>query len=553
MKRYNLLLIPLITVMLSNCVTVKTKNSIEKLIDRHPNIISVVEHWGFEDDDYYWYEIQFYRRFSLDIKMENGKRLFLSYIHPSNPKAPFNLYLIGKSTFEILHFSGKETNHWVGIPIDFIAINIGVQINSVSDVIENYDLIFNFTDSLTKLADIDDIDVKNEIISGLEYSYSLGGYRLIKHIQPIITGEDKWYILNVTYDEVPNAKKFEELAEIAMDRIRRYFHYREGVEGNQLTSLTVPDGVTVIGPVEFQSNQLSSVTIPDSVASIGTGAFQDNRLTSITIPDSVISIGSGAFQNNRLTSVTIPDSVTGIGAGAFYNNRLTSVTIGNGVTSIGKYAFFKNQLTTVTIPDSITFVDLYTFSDNQLTSVTIPDSVTGIGAGAFYNNRLTSVTIPDSVTRIEGSAFENNRLTSVTIPDSVTSIWGSAFSNNPLTSVTIGKNVTAIGRCAFFKNQLTSVTIPDSVTSIGAGAFEKNLLTSVTIPDNVTSIEFRAFSNNPLTGITIGANVDIEADISWRWGRDRGSYRSFPAFYNGNGKKAGVYTYNRNRWSYSAR
>jgi hypothetical protein len=540
--------------MLSNCVTVKTKNSIEKLIDRHPNIISVVEHWGFGDDDYYWYEIPFYRWVSLDIKMENGKRLFLSYIRQSNLKAPFHLILIEKSTFEILHFSREETNHWVGIPIDFIAKNVGIQLNSVDDVIENYDLIFTFTDSLAKLADIDNINVKNEIISGLEYSYSLGGYRLINHIQPIITDEDKWYILNVTYDEVPNAKKFEELAEIAMDRIRRYFHYREGAfEGDQLTSVTVPDGVTVIGPVEFQGNQLSSVTIPDSVTSIGTGAFQDNRLTSITIPASVTVIGSGAFQNNRLTSITIPDSVTGIGAGAFYNNQLTSVTIGNGVTPIGKHAFEKNRLTSVTIPDSITFVDLYTFSDNQLTSVIIPDSVTGIGTGAFQGNRLTSVTIPDSVTKIEGGAFENNLLTSVTIPDSVTSIWGSAFSNNLLTSVTIGNNVTAIGRCAFFKNQLTSVTIPDSVISIGAGAFEKNLLTSVIIPDNITSIEFRAFSNNPLTDITIGANVDIEADISLRWGRDRGSYRSFPAFYNENGKKAGVYTYNRNRWNYSAR
>jgi hypothetical protein len=460
-------------------------------MDKHPDIISVVEHWGFEDDDYYWYEIQFYKWVSLDIKMENGRRLFLSYIHPSNLKAPFYLNLIGKSSFEILHFSGKKTHHEVGIPIDFVEKNIGIQLSSVDDVIGNYDLIRCFTDSLTKLADIDDIDVRNRIISDIEHSYFYS-YWWNKYIQPIITDEDKLYILNITYDEVPNAKRFEKFTQIAVNRERRYFHYKTGVfEGNQLTNVTVPNGVTAIGPVEFQSNKLSSVTIPNSVISIGPGAFQDNQLTSITIPDSVISIGPGAFQNNQLTSVTIPDSVTSIGPGAFWDNQLTSVAIGNGVTSIGEYAFW----------------------NNQLTSVIIPDNVASIGEYAFSDNHMTSVTIGSGVTIIEGMTFYNN--------------------------------------------QLASVTIPDSVTYIGFEAFKNNLLTSVTIPDGVTRIRYGAFGNNPLTSITIGANVDMEAVSNFGrrsdWIKDRSSYYSFPAFYNGNGKKAGLYTYNGKRWSCSTK
>jgi hypothetical protein len=101
----------------------------------------------------------------------------------------------------------------------------------------------------------------------------------------------------------------------------------------------------------------------------------------------------------------------------------------------------------------------------------------------------------------------------------------------------------------------TDIEIPSAingirVTSIGR-AFENKRLTSVTIPDSVTSIGRDAFSSNQLTSITIGARVTIEASSTTRGDRDTSSYGSFRAFYNRNGKKAGLYTYNRNRWSYS--
>ena len=111
---------------------------------------------------------------------------------------------------------------------------------------------------------------------------------------------------------------------------------------DNVTSVTIPNSVTIIGERAFYGCELTSVTIPNSVTSIGDYAFVlSGKLTLINIPNSVTSIGQNAFNNcPNLTSITIPNSVTSIGQNAFAVSGLTSITIPSSVTSLGNSSFF---------------------------------------------------------------------------------------------------------------------------------------------------------------------------------------------------------------------
>jgi hypothetical protein len=222
--------------------------------------------------------------------------------------------------------------------------------------------------------------------------------------------------------------------------ITKYSLEEWGVDKTKLTSVTIPDSVTVIERGAFAyCCSLVAVTIPSSVTVIREEAFhQCSSLAMMSIPDSVTVIERRAFGYCcSLVAVTIPSSVTVIEAGVFSGCRsLATVSIPDSVTVIEGCAFSNcRSLATVSIPNSVTTIGKFAFDEClSLVAVTIPDSVTIIEAYAFYYcTSLTAVTIPNSVTVIEEKAFFRcSSLTAVTIPDSVTNLAIDAFMNCPI-------------------------------------------------------------------------------------------------------------------------
>ena len=385
---------------------------------------------------------------------------------------------------------------------------------------------------------------------------------------------------------------------------------REGTSGAYAYSLLSNGTVTI---TEYTGNATETKTPAEieghPVTAIGSTAFYlCNNLTSITIPNGVTTIGSNAFLNcYGLHSITIPDSVTTIGSGAFvgcdslkdvyYSGsqaQWEQIQIVDGIEALGDIQVHCSGEPEITVVLRATSGDYaYTqFSDDTVTitdykgnaaQLQIPTQlggypVTAIGENAFEGcYGLTEITIPDSVTAIGDSAFAMCAdLTSVSIPDSVTTIGSGAFvgcdslkdvyysgsqaqweqiqivdgiealgdiqvhcSGEPEITVVLratsgdyaytqfsddtvtitdykgnaaqlqiptqlgGYPVTAIGENAFEGCYgLTEITIPDSVTAIGDSAFAMCAdLTSVSIPDSVTTIGSYAFADcQSLTG-----------------------------------------------------
>jgi hypothetical protein len=189
---------------------------IYKLIIANSDIQSIEECWG-------WYGTggDLRKPLALDVKMKDGKRLFLSYIYSPSLNAPFYLDLVGESTFFINYYSRKESSYKGsgvvhGIPIELIEQEEGITLNCVDDVVKNYDQIYNFIGTLCKLTTIG------------------GRFNELKNAKPIeFTDENKrnegyryrWRIFNVEFSRLPDYHMFHYMNK-ASDRETRYLHRR---------------------------------------------------------------------------------------------------------------------------------------------------------------------------------------------------------------------------------------------------------------------------------------------------------------------------------------
>lgn len=99
--------------------------------------------------------------------------------------------------------------------------------------------------------------------------------------------------------------------------------------------------VTAIAPRAFWQSQVTEVQIPNSVTMIGDAAFADaSQLTSITLPLGLTAVSRYMLAGTALKSVVLPEGVTDIGMGAFEDcTDLRTVFLPVSLKTIGEGAF----------------------------------------------------------------------------------------------------------------------------------------------------------------------------------------------------------------------
>ena len=144
----------------------------------------------------------------------------------------------------------------------------------------------------------------------------------------------------------------------------------------KLTSVTIPNTVTIIGPSAFSDNEINRIVFGTGITEIGMWAFANNKLTSVTVGNNVKMIKEGAFDSNQLTEIILPNNVSTIEVNAFDHNPIQTISIGTGIKNLGMYAFGAHinstTLTTVTIGSNVNI-----------------NNLSGLDAGFinFYNNQ----------------------------------------------------------------------------------------------------------------------------------------------------------------------
>ncbi|MDD3305899.1 MAG: leucine-rich repeat protein [Acetobacterium sp.] len=421
--------------------------------------------------------------FTLDY--ESSREGAYSFFNPPNGdtimKYAYNGINIGTNTLE-LTFTLSEFKQILAN--DSITMKFYVHANS--SVAPSW--IFFKTAQLSSLATGTDDESNSDYL----YTDIVGGIRITEYV-----GSGG----NVTIPASINGKTVLEIGDEAFAGLW------------ELTSITVPNGITSIGEFAFESNEnLISANLPNSITHIGWGAFGNcSSLTNINIPTGISSLDDTFYGCLSLKNVIIPENIKTID-GAFHRcSSLTNITIPKSVTSISGFAFDEcSNLKEINVNvDNAAYSSVngvlfdksrstIIFHPSKSTEVNLPESLTHIGENAFGGStNLTNITIPDSVTDIGYYAFHDcSNLININIPEHITAIESNVFDGcSSLTSITIPNSVTSIKRGAFARcSTLANIIIPNSITEIGYGAFmECSSLTDIIIPSSVRNIAFLAF------------------------------------------------------------
>ena len=290
----------------------------------------------------------------------------------------------------------------------------------------------------------------------------------------------------------------------------------EGSFGNNsgILTVTIPDSVTYIGDMCFQSSTLTGFTDFESSKFKAVDGVLYNKLAS---GNSIIRYPV----NKAGDSFTITSDVSQIGENAFcYCKNIKNITFSGvpNITVISASAFEE-----CLVLEKIGYSDLDQYNH-------LPDSLILIESYAFYRcENLMNMCMPGGLRMIDESAFRNCGFSSVKLNDGITSLDSTAFSNcHNLTGFIYynkelgglepfavidgvlykdGKNPTLV--CYPGGKTDKEYTLLDKVTAIEYGAFMGNTyLTTFTANEKINSISYVAFSGcSGLTTVHLKPNV----------------------------------------------
>ena len=269
--------------------------------------------------------------------------------------------------------------------------------------------------------------------------------------------------------------------------------------GKKLVTVKLPANLESIGYAAFAGcYQLTSITLPETLSLIDDYAFSGSALTSIEIPESLMFMGKGVFSRCEnlvtavikggevgdfaflgdfsLNNVQIGGNVRNIGAGSFNGcTALTTLNIANNckMSHIGEEAFINSGLENINISSlGLGTIGDWAFAQTNLSSISLTDGMSHLGEGAFaHNHLLTNVVFPKPAT---GHSSGNGPLgpsRAHIVPQTLERVYDFTFAGDELLNPgrMLPDGVISIGGYAFYNvsNEIDTMCLPQSLVSLG--------------------------------------------------------------------------------------
>lgn len=353
-----------------------------------------------------------------------------------------------------------------------------------------------------------------------------------------------------------------------------FFIGANSFSGNEIKSLTLPEGVIYIGGSAFSSNKLTYVKFPKTTMFITSQSFARNNITTLEFPDKVdfeLDIDNMAFGVNKIESVQLPVNTEKMAKFAFFQNNgkepVTSGTpaekkggivyvykadesgtfldhVGNGKSNVQKLI-----VGDMPVEEKPWGIDDFTYDENGTTITGLSDSgkekikknpdlilpdkgpkgtdITAIGPGAAGADLGTfglkesadkiylpkSVKLPQNLQTIGAFAFQANPITEISIPETCKEIGSGAFQRTSIKSLVLPESVTKLDGGAFANcAELKTVALSPSLTEISNACFTMTAIDDVVIPEGVTKIGARAFAGAHIKTLKLPDSVAAIGD-----------------------------------------
>lgn len=300
---------------------------------------------------------------------------------------------------------------------------------------------------------------------------------------------------------------------------------KEAFNGADLASITLNEGLKVIGNYSLACKNLTTIDVPSTVTCIEDNVFfAATNLTKVTLREGLKTIGRSSFYKVPITKLDIPASVDTIYKSAFlYCDKLEEVTLHEGLKYMGDGAFNGCKvLQGMVLPSTLTYIGMECFLDNaQMSNIYIGAGVQTLGEGFMAKTGISQINLDPanpyfklvdgvlySADGIFLHAVPMKGMTEMTVADGTMGIFGGAFWGSQVANVTLPESIRAIDDYAFCQSALASINLPEGMTYIGEQAFAATNLTEVVLPENAPYIQDGQFA-----GCTKLRNVTFPSSI----------------------------------------